>query len=148
MLRLKSPQDLGAGIVFILIGAAGLVFGQDLRFGSAQRMGPGFFPYYVSWGIVLIGVACAGRSLAIAGPPIEKMKLRPILCVLAALLVFGVAMDTLGLVFSACALILIAALAQQKPNWRDTALLAAGMTAFCVVVFVWALKQPLTLFGN
>jgi hypothetical protein len=148
MLRIKSPQDLGAGIVFILIGAAGLIFGQDLRFGSAARMGPGFFPYYVSWGIVVIGAIAVGRSFALAGPPVETMRLRPILCVLASLLVFGVAMDTLGLIFSACALILVAALAQKKPNWRDTALLAIGMTTFCVVVFVWALKQPLTLFGN
>jgi hypothetical protein len=148
MVRLKSPQDLGAGIVFLAIGAAGLWFGQDLRFGSPQRMGPGFFPYYVSWGIVLIGLVCVGRSYTLQGPPVEAMKLRPILCVLASLLVFGVAMDTLGLVFSASALILIATLAQKKPNWRDTVLLAAGMTAFCVVVFVWALKQPLTLFGN
>lgn len=148
MLRIKSPQDLGAGLVFILIGAAGLYFGQDLRFGSAARMGPGFFPYYVSWGIVVIGAVVGARGLAVTGPPIEAMRPRPILCVLAALLAFGFAMDALGLIFSAVALTIVATLAQQRPNWRDTILLAAGMTAFCVVVFVWALKQPLTLFGN
>ena len=148
MLRLKSPQDLGAGLVFILIGLAGLYFGQDLRFGSAARMGPGFFPYYISLAIVLIGAIVAARSFALHGPPIEAMKLRPILCVLAALLVFGFAMETLGLVFSAVALTVVATLAQRRPNWRDTLLLAAGMTAFCAIVFVWALKQPLTLFGN
>ena len=148
MLRLKSPQDLGAGLIFILIGAAGLYFGQDLRFGSSARMGPGFFPYYVSLGIVLIGLVVGARSFAFNGPPIEAMKLRPILCVLAALLVFGFAMDTLGLIFSAVALTVISVLAQRRPNWRDTLLLAAGMTAFCVDVFVYALKQPLSLFGN
>jgi len=148
MLRIKSPQDLGAGIVFILIGLAGLYFGQDLRFGSAARMGPGFFPYYVSWAIVAIGAIVGARGFAIQGPPIEAIRLRPILCVLAAMLTFGFAMDRLGLIFSAVGLTIVATLAQQRPNWRDTILLAAGMTAFCVVVFVWALKQPLTLFGN
>jgi len=148
MLRLKSPQDLGAGLIFILIGLAGLYFGQDLRFGSAARMGPGFFPYYVSLGIELIGVAIAARGFVVQGPPIEAMKLRPLLCVVAALLVFGFAMEVLGLVFSAVALTVIATVAQRRPNWRDTLLLATGMTLFCVVVFVWALKQPLTLFGN
>ena len=148
MLRLKSPQDFGAGLIFILIGCAGLYFGQDLRFGSAARMGPGFFPYYISLGIVLIGLVVGARGFAFDGPPIEAMKLRPILCVLASLLVFGFAMDTLGLIFSAVALTVVSALAQRHPNWRDTLLLAAGMTAFCAIVFVWALKQPLTLFGN
>ena len=44
MFRVRSPQDLGAGVVFVLIGAAGIYFGQDLAFGSAARMGPGYFP--------------------------------------------------------------------------------------------------------
>lgn len=148
MLRIKSPQDLGAALVFVLIGGAGLVFGADLRFGSASRMGPGFFPYYLSWCIVGIGAVLAVRAVALSGPPVEAVRLRPVVFIVASLLVFGFAMEKLGLVFSAFALIAVAALAQGRPAWRDTLLLAAGMTAFCVVVFAWALGQPLTLFGN
>jgi len=148
VLRIKSPQDLGAGIVFILVGIAGLYFGQDLRFGSAARMGPGFFPYYLSLAIIAIGAVVGARSLVLDGPPIEAIRLRPGLLITAALLVFGFAMDTLGLVFSTLAMTAVAAFAQRKPNLRDTALLGVGMTVFCVVVFVWALKQPLSLFGN
>jgi hypothetical protein len=148
MLRIKSPQDLGAGLVFILIGIAGIYFGGDLRFGNASRMGPGFFPYYLSWCIVGVGAIVAVRALVLRGPPIELVRLRPVVLVIASLLVFGLAMERLGLFFSAFALIAIAAFAQTKPNLRDTLLLAAGMTIFCVVVFVWALGQPLTLFGN
>ena len=148
MPRIKSPQDFGAAMVFVLIGLAGLYFGKDLRFGSAARMGPGFFPYYLSWCIVGLGAIVAVRSLILRGPGIETVRLRPVLLVVGSLLVFGFAMEHLGLVFSAFALIAVAAFAQIRPNLRDTALLAAGMTIFCVVVFVWALGQPLTLFGN
>jgi hypothetical protein len=148
MLRIRSPQDMGAAVVFVLIGLAGIHFGEDLRFGGAARMGPGFFPLYLSWCIVGIGAIIGARSLVFAGPEIEKMRFRPALFVIASLLVFGFAMELLGLFFSAFALIAVAAFAQTKPNLRDTALLAAGMTIFCVVVFVWALGQPLTLFGN
>jgi hypothetical protein len=148
MLRIKSPQDLGAALVLIAIGAAGIVFGSDLRFGSAARMGPGFFPYYLSWCIVGVGAVVAGRSIMLRGPAIELIRLRPVVLVVGALLVFGFAMEYLGLIFSAFALIAVAAFAQSKPNLRDTVLLAAGMTVFCGVVFVWALGQPLPLFGN
>jgi hypothetical protein len=148
MLRIKSPQDFGAGIVFILIGVAGLYFGKDLRFGGAARMGPGFFPFYLSWCIVGIGAIVAARSFALKGPPIEFVRIRPVLFVVASLLVFGFAMERLGFIFSGVALVVLAALAQPKPNIRDTALLAAGMTVFCIVVFAWALGQPLTVFGN
>jgi hypothetical protein len=148
MSRVRSPQDLGAAVVFALIGLAGVYFGEDLRFSSAARMGPGFFPTYLSWAIVGIGAFVGVRALAVDGPKIERMHFRPVACIIAALLVFGFAMEVLALVFSAFALVAVAALAQRKPNIRDTALLAAGMTVFCVVVFVWALGQPLTLFGN
>lgn len=146
--RIRSPQDLGAAAVFVLIGLAGLHFGSELRFGSAARMGPGFFPYYLSWCILGIGAVAALRALTVPGPGVERGRLRPVAAVLAALLVFGFAMDRLGLVFSAVALIGVAAFAQSRPRLGETALLAAGMTAFCVVVFVLALGQPLTLFGN
>ena len=144
----KNPQDLGAAIVFGLIGLAGLYFGADLRFGTAGRMGPGFFPYFLSWGIIGVGAILAGRALTLDGPAIERIRLRPLILILASMLVFGFAMEHLGLVFSAFALIAVAAFAQGKPSLRDTALLGIGMTVFCVVVFVWALGQPLTLFGN
>ena len=54
-----------------LIGAAGLVFGQDLAFGSAARMGPGYFPTMLSCLIIAIGLVLALKSLATDGPPIE-----------------------------------------------------------------------------
>ena len=55
MLRVKSPQDLGAGLVFVLIGLAGLYFGSDLTFGTAARMGPGYFPILLSAMIAAVG---------------------------------------------------------------------------------------------
>jgi hypothetical protein len=74
MFRVKSPQDLGAGIVFVLIGAAGIVFGQDLAFGSAARMGPGYFPTLLSYLIIAIGLVLAVKSVTTDGPPIERIQ--------------------------------------------------------------------------
>ncbi|HEY7552332.1 MAG TPA: tripartite tricarboxylate transporter TctB family protein, partial [Hyphomicrobiaceae bacterium] len=89
MLRIKSPQDVGAALVFIVIGLAGAYFGRDLAFGSAGSMGPGYFPIILSWIIVAIGVIVGARALAIEGPPIEPVQLRPIAVIVAAILIFG-----------------------------------------------------------
>ena len=56
MFRVKSPQDFGSAILFLLIGLAGLYFGKDLTYGTAGRMGPGYFPFVLSWLIIAIGV--------------------------------------------------------------------------------------------
>jgi len=148
MLRIKSPQDIGAAVVIILIGIAGIYFGWDLRFGTASRMGPGFFPYYLSWCIVALGLLIGGRAFVLDGPSIERPQLRPILMVVIGTLFFGYLIEYVGLVVSTIGMVLIAAYARTAVNLKESILLAVGMTLFIVVVFVWALHQPLPLWGN
>lgn len=143
MLRVKSPQDIGAGAVFVLIGVAGLIFGQELNFGTSARMGPGYFPALLSSLIIAIGLIVAFRGLTLDGPPIEKLHLRPIFFVLVAIVASGYLMTSVGLALTAIIVTFIAAYARPDVNVRETFLLGAGMAIFTVVVFVYALGQPL-----
>jgi hypothetical protein len=143
MFRVKSPQDLGAGVVFVLIGVAGIVFGQDLAYGSAARMGPGYFPTLLSYLIIAIGVVLAVKSLATEGPRIERIHVRPLLAILVAILGFGVLIDRIGLALSAAALTIVAAYARRDVSKTETLLLAVGLALFTVGIFAYALKQPL-----
>lgn len=143
MLRVRSPRDLGAGLVFVAIGAAGIVFGQELAFGSAARMGPGYFPTLLSYLIVAIGLVLAVKGLSSDGPPIERIHVRPLFAILAAILAFGYLIDKIGLALTAAALTVGAAYARRDVNLTETLLLAAGLALFAVGVFVYALTQPL-----
>jgi hypothetical protein len=143
MLRVRSPQDLGAGVVFLVIGAGGLVFGQDLAFGSAARMGPGFFPTLLSYCIIAVGLVLTLKSLATDGPPIERVYVRPLFAILVAILSFGALIDRVGLAISATALTIIAAYARRNVNLKETAILAIALALFTVAIFSYALKQPL-----
>jgi hypothetical protein len=143
MVRVKSPQDLGAGAVFVLIGVAGLYFGRELAFGTAARMGPGYFPTLLSILILAIGIIVAIRGLTTEGPPIEPVQLRPIAMIIAAILIFGVLIDVVGLVLTALLLTVFAAYARREVKLTETILLGAGLAAFTVAVFVYLLGQPL-----
>jgi hypothetical protein len=143
MLRVRGPKDLGAGLVFVAIGVAGIVFGRELTFGSAARMGPGYFPTLLSYLIIAIGLVLAVKSLAADGPPLERVHLRPLLAILAAILAFGYLIDKIGLALTAAVLTVGAAYARRDVNLTETALLAAGLALFAVGVFVYALTQPL-----
>jgi hypothetical protein len=142
MLRIKSPQDIGAAVVFMGIGLAGLYFGSDLAFGSARLMGPGYFPMILSSLILGIGVIVGFKALAIEGPPIEAMHLRPILVVVAAILAFGYLIDRIGLALTAALLTVMAGFARRDVNLLETALLAVGLAVFSVALFVYGLSQP------
>jgi hypothetical protein len=143
VVRVRSPQDLGAGAVFLVIGAAGAYFGSDLAFGSAARMGPGYFPLLLSWSIIGIGIVVAFRGLTIEGPEIEPIQLRPLLVIVAALALFGAFVDTIGLALTALAMTMVAAYARRDASLREAVLLGAGLALFAVLVFVYALSQPL-----
>jgi hypothetical protein len=143
MLRVKSPQDLGAGQVFMLIGLAGLYFGSELAFGTAARMGPGYFPTLLSILILAIGIVVGLRALTVEGPPVEPVQLRPIAFVVAAILIFGVLIEFVGLALTAVLLTLLAAFARRDVKLAETLLLGAGLAIFAVTVFVYLLGQPL-----
>jgi hypothetical protein len=143
MLRVRSPQDLGAGMVLILIGAAGLIFGQDLRIGTAARMGPGYFPLILSILIGLLGLIIGARGFTIDGPPVDKFHLRPIFFILLAIVASGYLMNLVGLALTAIIVTLLAAYARPQVDLRETLLLGAGLALFTVLVFVYALGQPL-----
>jgi hypothetical protein len=142
VLRIRSPQDVGAAVVFIVIGLAGAWFGNDLRFGSANNMGPGFFPVILSWVIVGIGVIVGFKSLTIEGPSIEPIQLRPIVVIVAAIIAFGYLVDRIGLALTAALLTVLAGFARRDVNLIETLLLAAGLAMFSVGLFVYGLSQP------
>ena len=143
MVRVKSPQDLGAGAVFVLIGVAGFYFGSDLAMGSAARMGPGYFPMLLSGLITALGLIVGFGSLAVEGPPIEPVQLRPILFIVAAILIFGFLIELVGLALTAILLTLFAAYARPEVKLGETLILGAGLALFTVVVFVYLLGQAL-----
>jgi hypothetical protein len=142
MFRIKSPQDVGAAVVFMAIGLAGVHFGGDLAFGTAARMGPGYFPLILSWVIFAIGIVVGFKGLTIEGPRIERIQLRPILVIIAAILAFGFLIDKIGLALTAALLTVLAAFARRDVNLLETILLAAGLAVFSVGLFVYGLSQP------
>ena len=146
MLRVKSPQDFGAAILFLIIGIAGIYFGKDLAFGSASRMGPGFFPTILSGTIALIGGIVGLKSLTIEGPAIEPIRLRPLLVILIAIVAFGYLIEQLGLAITTAGLTIFAAYARHDVNLKETIALAVFLSAFAIGVFAYALGQPLPIW--
>jgi putative tricarboxylic transport membrane protein len=142
MFRIKSPQDIGAAVVFMAIGLAGVYFGSDLTFGTAARMGPGYFPLILSWIIFGIGVIVGFKGLTIEGPAVEPIQLRPLLVIVASILVFGYAIEKMGLAITAALLTVLAAYARRDVSLLETLLLAAGLGLSCVAIFVYGLSQP------
>jgi hypothetical protein len=149
MLRIKGPQDIGAAAMFILIGLAGLWFGREYDKGSAAQMGPGYMPMLLSVGLILFGIIVGLRGVTLQGPPIEPRRWLSTLLILAAILVFALLIESAGLLVATFAVVLLSALASPEAKWKETIGLAVFLALFCVLVFVYGLKQPIpVLWGG
>jgi hypothetical protein len=148
MMRVRSPKDLWSGLIFIAIGVAFILLAQQYRLGTLHRMGPGMFPTLVGGLLVLLGAAVALRSLVLAGEPVPRFHLRPLAVSLLAIVLFGVALQWLGLIAAIAVLVVVGAYAARDTRPLENAVLAAVMILFSVGVFVWLLGLPLRLWPD
>ena len=77
-MRIRSPKDFWSGLCFIAIAAAFMALATRYRFGTAEKMGPGFFPIMVGILQAGLGAILLGRSFVLAGPPVERGRLPPL----------------------------------------------------------------------
>jgi hypothetical protein len=142
MVRVKNPQDFWSGILFIAFGGLALWFGRDYAIGTLSRIGPGFLPVMLSIGLLAVGGLLALRALAIDGPAIEKSRMLPQLCILAAIAVFAFGIERLGLALTVMAVAVTASFARRGMPWWEVIGLSIMLAVLCVVLFVQLLWQP------
>jgi len=145
-MRIRSPRDFWAGLLFIGIAGVFMALASQYRFGEAHRMGPGYFPIMVGALLAVLGANVAARSLVLDGPPVERFNARPLLVTLVAVVLFGLTLDKLGLAAAIAVLVMVSAYAERNVRILHSIGLAAVLIAFSVAAFVWLLGLPLQVW--
>jgi hypothetical protein len=146
-LSISSPKDFWSGLIYIFFGLSAVIIAREYGMGSALRMGPAYFPTLLGWLLAAIGAISAIRGFVIRGTPIGGFAVRPLLIVIAAALFFGFTIRGAGMVVALPILVIFSATASSRFSWKRTLLLAAGLTVFCVLVFIKGLGVPLPIVG-
>jgi uncharacterized membrane protein len=145
-LEWRTNKDLWAGLHYIAIGAAGWWFALDYPFGSALRMGPGYFPIVLSALMILMGTYVLALGLRKEHEKIEgNWSIRALIVLPLATVVFGVLMEEAGFIPAMAALIPISAAAGRDFKWVEVILLTIGLTIACALGFITALGLPYPL---
>ncbi len=142
-MRIKSPRDFWAGLMFIGFGLFASVWAvANYQMGTAVRMGPAYFPAVLGGLLAVLGLIVLLQSLSAEGPPVADMNFRPLILISAACVVYGYLMKPLGLVLATAALVYISALGGHEFKWREVTILYVILIAFSVLVFVKGLTLP------
>jgi hypothetical protein len=145
-MRIRSPKDFWAGLIFIAIGGGFVLLAQQYRLGDMHRMGPAMFPTLVGALLAALGLIVALRSFALDGAAVPRFDARPIGVSILAIVLFGIALQWLGLIAAVAMLVLVGAYAARDVRPLENLALAAALVAFSVGVFVWLLGLPLPLW--
>ena len=144
--KLPDSKDFWSGVMLIAIGGAALFIGRDYPFGTALRMGAGFFPLVLGAVLVLFGVYFVARGARSSDKIEGNWSPRALVILPLAFVLFGVLMEYAGFVPALFVLVVGSASAGTEFKLIEVLLLAVLLTAMCVALFIWALGLPYPLF--
>ena len=128
-LELRNNKDFWAGMMLIGIGAAAMFIARDYRFGSALRMGPGFFPTILGGILIVFGICIMAVGLR-SGEKIQgSLSLRALILLPLSLVLFGILMELAGFIPALVALIFVSAASGREFKFVEVLLLTVFLTA-------------------
>lgn len=142
----RGPQDFIGGLILMAVAVFALWASRDLQGMHGFSFGAGTAPRLFGVLLLGLGAAVAVMGLVTEGPGMAGFAWRGPLFVSLSILSFAVAIRPLGLVLSAFLAFMIAALGTPETRWRETTIVGICLTAFCSVLFPYALGLPLTLW--
>ncbi|MEO7727560.1 MAG: tripartite tricarboxylate transporter TctB family protein [Burkholderiales bacterium] len=145
-LKIRSMKDFNAGLMFMAIGAAFALGANQYPMGTAVRMGPAYFPSYLGWGAVALGLFVFVESFLVDDEAPTRTAWRPLILVIGSVMLFAALINTGGLITATIVQIIVSALGGHEFKWKE-AIISAGLMSLSVwLIFDKALGLPFKLF--
>ena len=144
----RNGKDFWTGIIYIVVGSAALIISRDYGMGTAVKMGPAYFPTILSILLMGIGIVSVIRSFLKSGTPIGAVAWKGLVLIFASTLLFGMIVRGAGLIIALPLLVIVSASASARFNWKYSLAEAAGITVFCIFIFLKGLGVPLPILGS
>jgi len=145
---LRNNKDFLAGLLFVAIGLAAVTVARDYPFGTAMRMGSGYFPTVLGGILVLLGAWVMGRGVRSGEKVKGEWGWKPLALIALAIVLFGFLMARLGLIPALVAVLFASAAAGREFRFKEVFVLTVVMSVFAVLVLLYVLKMPYPLVAG
>ena len=140
--QVRNKQNFWSGVMFIIIGLAFAWKSTDYSMGTAARMGPGYFPFWL--GIIMAGLGVlifmTSLSKKAAKTEIARFDFKIVAIITASVVVFALLLQPAGLIISMFVLVIISATASHEFTLKVTIANAIFLAILCYLAFVVGLK--------
>jgi hypothetical protein len=117
----------------------------ELDPGTLRSIGPGMLPRNVAALVGLSGLALVVLSFVKHGDPLGRWPLRGPFFVALGVVAFALTIRSVGLAVAGPLVALISGGASPETRWRELAVFAIAITAFCIGLFRYALHLPIPI---
>ena len=148
-MKIKSQRDFWSGLMFLVTGIVFAWGATNYSFGSSASPGPGYFPFGLGILLALLGCVVLFKALTIeteGGEPVGKFAWKPLITIVGAIVVFGIALPRLGLAVTLPLLITITSLAGDEFHWKDVLINCIVLTIGSWAIFILGLKLVIPLW--
>lgn len=142
----RVNETFVSGLLFATVGFVTSYFSLDYQLGTAARMGPGYFPFWVG---AILGCTGLGIALGSLFAPEERpgrLSWRVLGLITGSVVAFGLALKFLGLVLTVVAVTGLALLASPEAKLRLWLALSIPLAVFCALIFAYGLGLPLPIW--
>jgi hypothetical protein len=141
-MKIVNERNFWSGVMFVGFGLFFSLFGRRYELGTAERMGPAFFPTALGLLLMLLGViiSLAALSPRAGEERIEAIRIDALAWIVGSIVAFALLLRPAGLVVAMSAMILIGGRGSHDFRWRDLLLLTIGLVSLVLVVFIWGLN--------
>jgi hypothetical protein len=138
--------ELGFGLFLVALASFGFYATRALNVGTAAEMGPGYVPRALAWIILLSGIGYVAKGLFSRFVPVGEVPWRPLVAILAAVAVFALCLQSVGLIAAVVASIVVAGAAQRPMQLHVLVPFGAIVAGFSALLFVGGLGLPFKLW--
>ena len=143
---IKGPQDFVGGLALMAVALFAIWASRDLQGMHGFSFGAGTAPRMFAGLLLALGFGVMIMGLVSEGSHIARYNWRGPFFVSRASLSFAITIRPLGLVLSAFASFMIAAIGSPETRWMEAVIVGALLTLGCSLLFPYALGLPFQLF--
>ena len=147
-MRIRSQKDFASGLMFILVGLGFSFVARGYSMGTAAKMGPGYFPFWLGIVLALLGALVTWGSLSSKAEEdhLARWDLKILLWILGAVVLFGLLLKPLGMVLSVVVLVLVSSMASHEFSWKGAILNAIILVVISMGAFVYGINLQMPVW--
>ncbi|CAG9175120.1 hypothetical protein LMG23992_02870 [Cupriavidus laharis] len=147
-MRIRSQKDFASGLMFILVGFGFSWVARGYSMGTAAKMGPGYFPFWLGIVLALLGALVLWGSLSSKAEEdqLSRWDIKTLLWILGAVILFGLLLKPLGMVLSVLVLVLVSSMASHEFSWKGAILNSIILVLISLGAFVYGINLQMPVW--